>query len=720
MSEWLTVLGMEGNPLLLLCVLFPFAGGMAAYGVGRRSPQAGMFTAAGIALGEFLLFLYLFLYVPNVETVTFGWHSFCQTGMYFRLDGFRLIYGLLSGFVWLVTMVFSAEYMAHDNRRNRFALFMLFTLGATVGVFLSAELFTTFLFFELMSFTSYVWVVQEETPAALRAGGTYLGIAVIGGLVLLMGLFLLRAMAGGGTDGRLWIEELRMLVWTRSDLRLLWPAGLCLLFGFGAKAGVFPLHIWLPEAHPAAPAPASALLSGILTKAGIFGILIVSCQMFWHDGAWGTLIVSLGVVTMVWGAVLALLSVNLKRTLACSSLSQTGFIWVGVGMAGLLGDENILAVRGVLLHMVNHSLFKLVLFLTAGVVFMNVHQLELNRIRGFGRNKPLLHLIFLSGALGIAGVPFFSGYVSKTLLHESIVAYGELLESGLYQALFYSRGQITVIEWLFLISGGLTAAYMTKLYVCIFVEKNSDDMVQETYDCRKGSYMNKCSALALTGSALAVVVLGIVPHLTMDVLADMGQGFMGVTERIPTVHYLSVKNLTGAAVSLLIGAALYLLVVRRLLMRPSGVGREYCNRLREDAGLENLLYRPLLLKILPFFGSVVCRTADWLIDGLILLLRRSVLRDSPLPYELPEGTPVTHLLGCAMDHVQYGLQRLRSVGKERKPSYHRRWEHKLAALHSAVSEYNTMISRSMSFGLLLFCIGFLMTVLYLLLYFDLA
>ncbi len=720
MSEWLTLLGMEGNPLLLLCVLFPFAGGLTVYGIGRRSPRAGAYTAVGIALTEFLLFLYLFLHAADAETVTFGWHSFCQTGMYFGLDGFRLVYGLLSGFAWLMATAFSVEYMAYDKRRNRFGMFLLFTLGATAGVFLSTELFTTFLFFEIMSFTSYVWVVQEETPAALRAGGTYLAIAVIGGLVLLMGLFLLRAMAGAGADGQVWIEELFLLAASRSDVRLLWPVGICLLFGFGAKAGGFPLHIWLPEAHPAAPAPASALLSGILTKAGIFGILIVSCRMFWHNGAWGALMVSLGVITMVWGAVLALLSVNLKRTLACSSLSQIGFILVGIGMAGLLGDENILAVRGVMLHMVNHSLFKLVLFLAAGVVYMNVHRLELNRIRGFGRNKPFLHLIFLSGALGLSGVPLFSGYVSKTLLHESIVEYGEGLESGLFPVLFYSAGQVTVLEWLFLISGGLTAAYMTKLYVCLFVEKNTDDALQKTYDGMKGRYMSRLSAVALICSALATVIPGIVPHLTLDVLADMGQGFMGVTETAAAVRYLSAENLAGAGISLLIGAALYGFVVRTLLMRPCSAGRQYRNRMREGVGLENLLYRPMLLKILPFFGALICRTADCLTDGVVVFLRRSVFRDSPLPYELPEGTPVTHLLGSVMDHIQYGVRRLRAVGKEKKPVYRKRWEHKLAALHSAVSEYNTMISRSMSFGLLLFCIGFLMTVLYLLSCFDLV
>ena len=136
-----------------------------------------------------------------------------------------------------------------------------------------------------------------------------------------------------------------------------------------------------PKAHPVAPAPASALLSGILTKTGIFGLIAVSMGMFANEKNWGLLIAVLGLVTMFWGALLAVFSIDLKRTLACSSVSQIGFILTGIGMAVLLsaaGESPALAVRGTILHMVNHSLMKLVLFLSAGAVFMNLHQLDLD------------------------------------------------------------------------------------------------------------------------------------------------------------------------------------------------------------------------------------------------------------------------------------------------------------------------------------------------------
>ena len=169
--------------------------------------------------------------------------------------------------------------------------FFLICLSFTLGVFLSADLKTTFLFFELMSLGSYVWVVQEETPEALDAGKTYLTIAVLGGLVTLMGLFLLQHLTG-----TLVLSELKAACAAVTDRTALWWAALCVFFGFAAKAGVFPLHIWLPKAHPVAPAPASALLSGVLTKAGIFGILVVTVYLLPGSRSWGVLVLILGFV----------------------------------------------------------------------------------------------------------------------------------------------------------------------------------------------------------------------------------------------------------------------------------------------------------------------------------------------------------------------------------------------------------------------------------------
>lgn len=635
----------------------------------------------------------------------------CGLGLHFKLDSFRILYGSIAAFMWLMSTLFSKEYLSHYKNKGRYYCFTILTFFATEGVFFSADFYTTFIFFEIMSFTSYVWVAFDEKRESLRAAATYLAVAVIGGLVMLMGIFLLY-----DTVGTLVFDELigsyeQICILNNSGVlaRKLMAAGLCMLFGFGAKAGAFPLHIWLPKAHPVAPAPASALLSGILTKAGMFGILVLTSYLFLGCTAWGSLILIIGVCTMVVGAVLALFSVDIKRTLACSSVSQIGFILVGVGMSGLLGEENLLAVRGSLLHMVNHSLIKLALFMAAGVIFMNVHELNLNKIRGFGRKKPLLNYIFLMGALGIGGMPLWNGYVSKTLIHESIVEYTKLLEENVVSSMF-RIGAMKEIEWAFLISGGLTVAYMTKLYVAVFVEKNSDSAVQEKFDNLRGTYMNGLSAKVLTISATLLPVMGFFPGQVMGRIADLGQGFMQVEKEADKMAWFSLENLKGAAISILIGAIIYLVMVRLWMMKKENGSTAYINRWNQYLDLENLIYRPILLKAFPFVFGVVCRVLDSMIDAVVVFLRKTVYRDSKLPHELAEGTFLTHVSGCFIN----GLQSVANATIFRRHPKEMDYEHKFALLQEEWSENTTIIGRSLSFGLLLFCAGLIITVVYLL------
>lgn len=675
-----------------------------------------------------ILFASQFLPAGMVGERNFLWDGFCGMGLHLCLDGFRSLYCLVAAFMWLMTMLFNGEYMKDYHHRERYMLFTLFTQGATLGVFLSADLFTAFIFFEIMSFTSYTWVAHEETGEALRAAGTYLAVAVIGGLVMLMGLFVLYHELGTLEIGSLQAAAADVAGLSeaaqKGRYRRIFLGAACVLFGYGAKAGVFPLHIWLPKAHPVAPAPASALLSGILTKAGIFGVLAMSCQLLYGDSTWGTLILILGVLTMFTGALLALFSVNLKRTLACSSVSQIGFILIGTGMQGLLGgtaaEAADTAIRGSLLHMVNHSLIKLVLFMAAGVVFMNLHELDLNRIRGFGRGKRLLNFCFLMGALGIGGIPLWNGYVSKTLLHESIVEYRALMGAGEIAGGFLTGAAgMAAVEWIFLISGGMTIAYMLKLYICLFVEKNSDPGLQEKYDGMK-KYMDKTSCLALAGSAVVLPLLGMLPHLITDRLADLSAGFLHMTEEPHAVSYFSPGNLKGALISLAIGMLLYLVVVRKALMKKEGQTEAYVNRWPAWLDLENLLYRPLLLTVLPVLCGIPCRIADRLTDTLVVFLRKTLYRDSRLPHELEEGTVFTHAAGVVLDGITGFFNRpdITAEQLEEENEWRQqltgRYEHRLASMQSEMAENRTIIARSLSFGLFLASLGMLLTLVYML------
>ena len=602
-----------GGFLLIFLVLFPMAGAVAGYLTGRKNKSARDWLVLAVTVVE-LLGALLLLYFPGA---TLRLDGICGLGLTFQADGFRMVMALLTAAVWMVTTLPSRSYFAHARNRNRYYLFLLLALGATMGIFLSGDLYTTFIFFEMMSFASYVWVVQEETPEAISASRSYLTIGVLGGLVTLMGVFLLYHLAG-----TLQLDALRDACAAVENRRLLYAAGGCILFGFAAKAGMFPLHFWMPRSYTAAPAPATAILSAVLSKAGIFGVLIVSCDMFYRDADWGMLILMLGVVTMLLGAVLGLFSVNLKRTLACSSMSQIGFILVGVGMQGLLGAHNQLAVYGTVLHMINHSLIKLILFVIAGVIFTRVGSLDLNEIRGWGRGKPLVMFCFFMAAVGVGGIPLWSGYISKTLLHESIVEYIEILSAQ------GGAGLMRTVEWLFLIAGGMTLAYMTKLFVAVFLEKKpgSEKPAKELY-------MDKPTSVMLTVCGALLLVFGLFAHSTMDHIAEVSRSFLGGEALEHAVQYFSWTNLQGALISLAIGAVLYFGVVRLLLMKKDAQGvRIYVDRWPRWADLEKLVYRPLLSG-LAFVGAFCSRTVASLADWIIALVNRLFYKKAPQSVE---------------------------------------------------------------------------------------
>ncbi len=703
------------NILICSIVFFPIAAAFLSYLLGRKTKTGrDLFVWSAVGM-EFVLSLILFVTRDAAVLVTVP--GVCGFGLSFTVDGFRAVYCVIAALMWLVTGLFSPEYFGHYRNRNRYYLFLLITLGATEAVFLSADLYTTFVFFEIMSLCSYVWVAQDEKAESLRAGATYLAVAVIGGMVMLMGIFLLYHRAG-----TLMIDLLP------ADASL-WPAALCMFVGFAGKAGAYPIHIWLPKAHPVAPAPASALLSGILTKTGIFGILVISCRMMIHEERWGAFVLVIGVITMFLGALLALFSVNFKRTLACSSVSQIGFILVGVGMLVLLGEENMLAARGTFLHMVNHSLFKLILFLVAAVIYRNTHKLDLNDIRGFGRKKPLLKFVYLMGSLGIGGIPGWSGYISKTLLHEGIVEYIHAMEGGHLHASIFTVGNMKAIEWIFLISGGLTVAYMCKLFVAVFLEENCDKAVQKRYDVNK-PYWTKISAAALTAVACLIPVLGMLPVHTMDAMADMAQAFLGVHHAGHAVYYFTWVNLKGSVISVAIGAALYLTVVRHWMMAEGA----YVDRWPRWLDLEENLYRPLVLTvlpgicgricslldrfmdvlsaILPKIGAGIAGVLDILIDGTVLLLRKTVYRDSPQRGELEEGNALTHVIGVSLNV----LEELLNKTIWRHHEHRKDLEHWFVLKYASFKENATFIGRSLSFGLVLFGLGLCATLLYLLVF----
>lgn len=727
--------------LLLVPVFLPIIGAYITFAIGKKNKKARDISALVTVLLELLVVIRIFVLCVAESgggVIGYGLPTLCGLGLNFNVDGFRAAYMLLTALMWGTTMTVSSEYFDHGHNRNRYYLFVILTLGMTMGVFMSADLYTTFVFFELMSFVSYVTVAQEENPDAVAGGKLYLGIAVFGGMMMLLGLLILQNITGTVN-----INELAVAAMAVSDKTALYVAGILVSVGFAAKAGAFPLHIWLPKAHAVAPAPASAILSGILTKTGIYGILIVSIRVFYMCEGWYLGILIVGVVTMLTGALLALFSINIKRTLACSSVSQIGFILMGLGIYGYskIADQGIKATegfmhasllsgRGTILFMVNHTLVKMLLFLVAGMIYHNMHSLDLNDLRGFGRKKPLLKAQFAVGAFSLMGIPGTCGFIAKSFVHEGLVHFVESYEekvAGLSPAVGSGVGSFivspaffSVCEKLFLIGSGMTAAYLIKLYVAIFVEKNEDDSVQKKIDANR-RYMSLKSEIALCVAMLVIPVIGLLPHAVLDKLANITGMFINLSQSSEYLAIFAWENVKGILVCALIGVVIYFVIIRKLLMKD---GR-YINAWPSGLDLEKYLYMPII-KALCFAGRVVTRGLDSITDAVIVWLRRYVYNDELYEIDIVEGTAITKSIGKMLNAHQ--ARKNRKILKKAEDGEieiedvkiaHRDYVHELALKYIWNRESRLVIFRTLSFGLSLFCIGFIMTMVYLLIKYKL-
>ncbi len=655
--------------LVALCVFSPVVTAILAYPMHKKSEKG---CNAFVILSTLTV-----LVSAGIMAFTSGESTVSILSMNFQTSGFQYVYAIITAFMWFCASLISPQYFKGHHNIGRYYLFFLITLGATMGVFLSADLITTFIFFEIMSLASYVWVVHEQDKDAMSAGKTYLTIAVLGGMVLLMGLFLLYSITG-----TLVISEIYDAVIKAGSSTKLYAAVFCMLFGFGAKAGLFPLHIWLPKAHPVAPAPASALLSGVLTKTGIFGMLIITANIMRGDNIWGYTLLILGTITMVLGAVIAVFSTNIKRTLACSSLSQIGFITVGVSMICLLGEENALAANGTVLYMLNHSMVKLALFLCAGAIYAGAHTLDINKLKGYGRNKPEILIPFLFGACSLAGIPGFAGYLSKTLVHEAIVEYTH-----------HGGAFITAIEWLFLLSGGLTVAYMLKLFITIFVQKPTEDTVKAH---GKTSFM---SALSLALSSVMLLIVGVLPHALAEKISGLMLSFIDGHESHHEVHYFAFANLKGVLISLTIGIVVYLVVICKALMKNDNGKKIHYNPLADKFSIENNIYIPLL-KGIGFVFTVILRACSDITDIILFILDKTVFKMAKEPTE-PHERKYFYALGSL-----YG--KLFRKGKEVQAE-------RFVRASETIDQTTTNLSKNFSFALFMTCLGISIILLFLIL-----
>ncbi len=436
-----------------------------------------------------------------------------QIPVMLKLDLLGRLFMLVVAVVWICAGFFSFSYMKHEKNERRYYGFYLITFGVLLGLGQSGNLVTMYAFYEFMTLAAFPLVIHNQSREAVMAGLKYLIYSFFGAYMALFGLFFLCGYADtiAFTPGGILSAE----VIAEHGQLLLIIAGLMIL-GFSVKAGMFPLHAWLPTAHPVAPAPASAALSGIIVKGGVFAVLRVVFYLFGADflrGTWvQTVFLVLSLLTVLMGSMLALGEDVLKKRLAYSTVSQLSYILFGIALL------EPTAVCGSLVHLIGHALIKSTLFLCAGAIICRSGLTRVSELRGIGKRMPVTIWCFTIASLGLIGIPPTCGFISKWYLATGALA------SGI--AVFQYAGPIILI-----ISALLTAGYLLPVTIKGFfpgvtseeAEGERKETMDDTWKKCEGDGLMLIPLVILTAVS---VLLGMFPNIILHYIDGILSGIL--------------------------------------------------------------------------------------------------------------------------------------------------------------------------------------------------
>lgn len=436
---------------IVIPILFPLLCGMSMIFIKKlnnRSLRMGIIVALQALQTAFGL------WVTFTDELTSGSFSFANgLSIGFASDITARLFCLIVSVAWLIVTVYACVYMKHEKNEERFFLFSFLTEGAMLGAILSDNLISMYLFFELVTLFSAPLVLHSLSKESIAAAKKYLYYSVAGAFMALFGIFVLATNAPD-------------LAFTASGViteatPLVLAGVFCMCIGFGAKAGLFPLHGWLPTAHPVAPAPASALLSGIIAKIGVFAIIrtvffTVGAQNL--AGTWvQTTLLTLSLLTVLMGSMMAYREKVFKKRLAYSTVSQISYVLTGLFLFSESGLE------GALWQISFHAIVKVGLFLCAGAVIFLYGKTRVDELSGIGKRMPVTFACFTVLSLSLIGIPPTGGFFSKWHL-----ATAALDATG-----------IGALSWIapviLLISALLTAGYLLSITIKAFWGKDDSD-----------------------------------------------------------------------------------------------------------------------------------------------------------------------------------------------------------------------------------------------------
>lgn len=496
---------------------------------------AGVIPAVGVLLGG------RDVMIVAMQSPLFG----AETLAIDPLSAFMLIIISIAG---IATTLYSRGYLEHYLNKKSSAHISLHYFSLVVMVLsmmmvvVSSGGFSFLLAWELMTIASFLLILFDAQRAeVMRAALAYLVMMHIGFILLVAGFATSHAICGSANF---------------ADLPLCFAQGKTLLIfvlflmGFGMKAGLFPMHVWLPEAHPAAPSHVSAIMSGVMIKTGVYGVMRVLMNITASADLYavGIIILLVGIVTGLWGVILAAIQNDVKRILAYSSIENIGVIFIGLGVATLgqaAGNSMVatLALCGTLMHIFNHSLFKSLLFFGAGNLYSQMHTTLLDRFGGVAKSMPVTAVLFLIATVAICALPPLNGFVGEFLIYLGIF---NSVRDGV--STLAAAGALLSLALI----GGIVVLAFSKLYSVVFLGSPRDHHVAEAEEV--DIYRIAAMVIPVAG----ILFIGIVPQFAV-----------GITERVAMQFTLAAKpvinSIAGSTLVSISLVALTLIILTTLL-----------------------------------------------------------------------------------------------------------------------------------------------------------
>jgi hydrogenase-4 component B len=559
-------------PLILLWMGSRVPGSRATYDALAKNAGFTISLIASLSGGVLSLLVLLSgtpLHVDLAETALFGVLSLEADA----LSAFFLgVISLLAAVVSLYSIGYASEYINRRNIRVLVLLYNAFLFSMTVVVLAGHAIVFLFVW-EMMSLTTYFLITFEhEESESRRAGFLYIVMTHIGTAFLIVIFVSLYAATGSFSFASFAGAGARLSPFVHSMLFL------CALVGFGIKSGIIPFHIWLPEAHPAAPSNVSALMSGVMIKMGIYGMVRVFFGFLGPDIPewWGVVVLGIAVVSAVLGVLYALMEHDLKRLLAFHSIENIGIILMGVGGALLfsaLGQRTLalFSLTAGLYHVLNHATFKGLLFLGAGSVLQGTHSRNLEELGGLIKKMPWTALFFLIGAAAISALPPLNGFVSEWLTFQALLL-------GFPVADLTTRIVVPLTVALLALTGALAAACFVKAFGITFLGMPRSRHAESAHE----STLSMTSAMGIL--AASCIVLGVMPGWVIGVVAPLAASLTGVVyEGYGALHggMLEIPQNTATSISPIMLATMLALV----MLVPLGIGAIVGGRLRRRTAM---------------------------------------------------------------------------------------------------------------------------------------